>query len=43
MRSSQSGGDQIAVSTSPSPGDDEAKIRASSIALAKALIAKLKG
>jgi hypothetical protein len=34
---------QIAVSTSPSPGDDPAKIRASSTALAKALIAKLKG
>ena len=34
---------QIAVSTSPSSGDDPAKIRASSIALAKALIAKLKG
>jgi hypothetical protein len=33
---------QIAVSTSPSPGDDPAKIRANSIALAKALIAKLK-
>ena len=34
---------QIAVSTSPSPGDDPAKIRANSIALARALIAKLKG
>ncbi len=33
---------QITVSTSSSPGDDPAKIRASSIALAKALIAKLK-
>ena len=39
----QTGNSQIAVSTSPSPGDDPAKIRASSIALAKALIAKLKG
>jgi hypothetical protein len=39
----QAGNSQIAVSTSPSPGDDPAKIRASSIALAKALIAKLKG
>jgi hypothetical protein len=34
---------QIAVSTTPSPGDDPAKIRANAIALAKAIIAKLKG
>jgi hypothetical protein len=34
---------QITVSTSPSPGDDLATIRANSIALAKAIIAKLKG
>lgn len=34
---------QITVSTSPSPGDDLAKIRASSIGLAKAIISKLKG
>jgi len=32
---------QITVSTTPSPGDDPAKIRANAIALAKALIAKL--
>ena len=34
---------QIGVSTSPSPGDYPAKIRARSITLAKALVAKLKG
>ena len=34
---------QITVSTTPSPGDDLAKIRANSIGLAKAIISKLKG
>ena len=34
---------EITVSTSPSPGDDLSKVRANSIALAKAIIAKLKG
>ena len=34
---------EITVSTSSSPGDDPAKVRANSIALAKAIIAKLKG
>lgn len=34
---------EITVSASPSPGDDLAKIRANAIALAKAVIAKLKG
>jgi hypothetical protein len=33
---------EITVSTTPSPGDDPAKIRANAIALAKAIIAKLK-
>ena len=34
---------QITVSTTPSPGDDLSKVRANAIALAKAIIAKLKG
>lgn len=34
---------QITVSTSPSPGDDLAKIRANAIAMAKVIVAKLKG
>jgi hypothetical protein len=34
---------EITVSTNPSPGDDLAKVRANAIALAKAIIAKLKG
>ena len=34
---------EITVSTTPSPGDDMAKVRANASALAKAIIAKLKG
>lgn len=34
---------EITVSTSPLPGDEPAKVRANSIALAKAIIAKLNG
>jgi hypothetical protein len=34
---------EITVSTTPAPGDDLAKVRANAIALAKAIIAKLKG